>query len=171
MENYVKTALYAYPLLKNVEEDYATHIRNKALLSYNSNTTAERLAEYLAGEILCKERLLWLKKVVSETLEKLSETERSLVSIRYFGRARTKLLEKRDEEPFCWSERKYFRMQNRLSEKLAGMLTAAGLTKDYFDKELAELDEIKKIHRFVEEGRDRKIALDERRWLGQRKQP
>ena len=54
MENYTKVVLYAYPLLRTVGEDYAEHIRNKALLSYDSAMTTERLAEYLAEEILCK---------------------------------------------------------------------------------------------------------------------
>ena len=56
MENYVKVALYAYPILRTVSEDYAEHIRNKALLSYDSGKSAEQLAVYLAEEILQKAR-------------------------------------------------------------------------------------------------------------------
>lgn len=168
LENYLKAVLYAYPLLKNIEEDYETHIRNKALLSYDSNWATERLAEYLAEEILHKNKLLWLRKVIETALDKLSGTERLLMGLRYFGKARGKKPtgEEGVQEPYCWSERKYFRVQNRLSQKVTGIMVALGLTKAYFDEELSELDEIKKIYRFVEMGRDREIAKDERRWLG-----
>ena len=88
MENYTKVVLYAYPLLRTVGEDYAEHIRNKALLSYDSAMTTERLAEYLAEEILCKERLEWLKRTVEDVLSRLSDVERTLVAIRYFGKTK-----------------------------------------------------------------------------------
>ena len=51
LENYAKTILFAYPLLKTVEKDYEEHIRNKALLSFNGRTTALALAEYLAQDL------------------------------------------------------------------------------------------------------------------------
>ena len=54
MENYAKVMLYVYPFLKTVEKDYQDHIRNKAVLSHNSGMTAERLADYIAGEIIIK---------------------------------------------------------------------------------------------------------------------
>ena len=60
MENYLKTVLYAYPLLATVGEDYAEHIRNKAVLSYHSSRSTENLAEYLAQEILRKNDLLFI---------------------------------------------------------------------------------------------------------------
>ena len=71
MENYLKAVLYAYPLLKTVGEDYAEHIRNKAVLSYHSPRTTEELAEYLAEEILRKNDLLMLRGVIEKTVEKL----------------------------------------------------------------------------------------------------
>ena len=86
LENYAKVILYTYPLLKTIEKDYADHIRNKALLSYNGVWDTERLTEYLAGEILRKERLEWLRSVVEEALSELSDLERDLIAIRYFGK-------------------------------------------------------------------------------------
>lgn len=172
MENYIKTVLYAYPLLKNVGEDYAEHIRNCALLSYRSPKTALEQAEYIAEEILKKESLVWLKNVVEENLDKLSALDRELIAIRYFGKKRKvkpspfrKSTNVEGVNPQTWSERKYFRYQQQLSNKIAAMLLSSGLTKKFFDKELAEIEMIKKIHRFVEAGRDRKVAADERRWL------
>ena len=77
-----------YPLLATVGKDYEEHIRNKALLSYDSKTNAESLIEYIAEEIICKERLECLKSIVEEFFEKISDTDRALIAIRYFGKSR-----------------------------------------------------------------------------------
>ena len=156
MEKYMKAVLYAYPLLKTVEEDYAEHIRNKALLSYNSRLTTQELAEYLAEEILHKNRLSWLKNVVEQTLARLSETERTLLEIRYFGKKRklrfclNEQSEQNGEACFVWSERKYFRMQQKVGEKVSAMLKVAGVTKPVFEGELAEIDIFRKVLRYIE---------------------
>ena len=147
MENYLKTVLYAYPFLKNVGEDYAEHIRNKAVLSYNSPKRTEEIAEYLAEEILRKNNLLWLRQAIDGVLEKLDGTERALVAMRYFGKKKIPL-HKTGETP--WSERKYFRYQQRVGEKIGGLLTVAGVTKEFFDTKLYGVELIRKIHRKVE---------------------
>ena len=172
MENYAKAVLYAYPLLKTVGEDYAVHIRNKAVLSYDSNLTTEKLAEYLAGEIIEKNRLEWLKTTVETVIGKLTDEERTLVDIRYFGKT-NKLrdflngqAEKRKYGGKGCSQRMYFRRQSRLADKLGAMLFYAGVTQKVYDESLKNLGVFRKIHRFVEEGRDRKISADERRFLG-----
>jgi len=154
LENYVKTVLYAYPLLKTVGEDYAEHIKNKAVLSYNSPKSTESLAEYLAEEILRKNCLLWLKEVIERTVDKLSALDRGLVEMRYFGKKRKMPTSKSAngvDEP--WSERKYFRYQQRLGERLSGMLTVEGVTKEMFESRLLGVELIKKIHCYVEAGR------------------
>ena len=151
MENYLKTVLYAYPLLKTVGEDYAEHIRNKAVLSYNSPRTTENLAEYLAQEILRKNNLLWLKGTIEGVLKRLNDTERALIEMRYFGKKKFPL-HKEGEAP--WSERKYFRRQEKVGEKIGGMLNAAGVTKDFFDTRLRDVELIRKVHNFVAKRRD-----------------
>ena len=176
LENYVKAVLYAYPLLKTVSEDYAVHIRNKAVLSYDSNVTTECLAEYLAGEIIEKHRLEWLKNTVEGVLSKLTEEERTLIDIRYFGK--TKKLrdflngqaEKRQGGEAGCSERMYFRRQSRLADKIGAMLFYAGVTQKVYDEKFKNLEIFRKINQFVEEGRDKKISADERRFLGDRQE-
>lgn len=163
LENYAKAVLYAYPLLKTVRQDYEIHIRNKAVLSYRHSTDAETLAEYLAGEILDMRRLEWLKGKVECVLGKLNEEERMLLSIRYFGKG--KKIKSLTDGGKQWSERNYFRRQRRLSEKVGAMLCFCGVTKELFLNEFARLDIFKKIYRFVEEGRDKKISAQERREL------
>ncbi len=173
MENYTKVVLYAYPLLKTVGRDYEEHIRNKALLSYESSMTAERLAEYIAGEILCMDKLEWLKSTVEKVLDKLDEEERALLAIRYFGKRKKirrflalRHATEEDKNPNAWSEGKYFRRQHRLGEKVGAMLKSAGVTKEVYEQNYMHVDIFRKIHNFVEKGRDRKISSDERRWIG-----
>ncbi len=148
MKTYHKAVLYAYPALKTVGKDYAEHIANKALLSYNSNLTTEALAEYLATEILRKERLLWLKTTVEQVYDALSEEERELVAVRYFGK-------KRSAEKYS-SESVYFRKQNRVGEKVAAMLLRAGIDEAAYRDYFAELETFRRIERFLkkrEEGK------------------
>ena len=159
--------LYAYPFLKTVDKDYQDHIRNKAILSYDSKMTAERLAEYIAGEIITKRNLEGLKEDLEKVFGRLEETEKKLLEIRYFGK-RKKLRDflKNGEGKEAWSERKYFRRQQRLGEKVALMMRSVGLTKERYDAEFAGLDIFQRIAKFVEDGRDEKISAEERRLVG-----
>ena len=157
MENYIKTVLYAYPLLKTVGEDYAAHIRNKAVLSYNSRFTTEKLAEYLAEEILRKNSLVCLKEKIDSVLHKLSDMERELIAVRYFGKRNAKAGLDKPLDDKGWNERKYFRFMQRLSEKIGGMLKVAGVTREFFEGELLPIEVIGKIHRFVEEGKEKRL--------------
>lgn len=171
LKTYVKAVLYTYPLLKTVGRDYEEHIRNKALLSYDSSICAEKLVEYIAEEILCKEKLEWLKELVESVLSRLSDEEKALMEIRYFGRpkkirsfARIKA-EDTTRNKKTWSERMYFRRQNRLYEKVAAMLKAAGLTEECYKKEFSEMDLFKKVDRFIQDGKDKQRSGREKRWL------
>lgn len=172
MENYVKEILYGYPLLKTVGEDYEIHIRNKAVLSHGCATSAEKLAEYLAEEIIAMRSLEQLKRTVESILDKLSIDERTLIEIRYFGRRKKmrgflkRRISKGESSNVVWSETTYFRRQRSLGEKVAAMLHFAGITKEKYLTEYAQTDIFKKIHAFVEAGKDKKIAADERRLMG-----
>lgn len=171
MENYVKEILFGYPLLKTIEEDYALHIKNKAVLSHNCATSAEKLAEYLAGEILAMRSLENLKRIVENVLDKLSLEERTLIEIRYFGRRKKMrgFLKRRglseQEEGLDWSETTYFRRQRAVGNKVAALLCCAGITEEKYLAEYAQTDIFKKIHAFIVAGKDKKIAADERRLL------
>lgn len=171
MENYAKAVLYAYPLLKTVGDDYAVHIRNKAVLSYDSNLTTERLAEYLAGEIIEKERLEWLKGVLDGVMSKLTEEERTLTEIRYFGQTnklrdflKNQADKRKDGGKGC-SQRMYFRRQSRLADKLGAMIFYAGITPKVYDEIFKDMGIFRKIQRFVEAGKDQKVSADERKFV------
>ena len=152
MKKYVKIILYTYPLLKRVEKDYEEHIANKALLSYDGRWTAEQTAEYLAKEIIEMHRLEWLKEKVKCVLKALTEEEKVLLEIKYFGNKRKlkSLLKKEIPSAVKWTERSYFRRQKRLEERLGALFTGVGLTEEKFLRELASLDIVGKVARAVE---------------------
>ena len=86
MDEHIKTALYLYPKLEGMERDYQQHIENKATLSYVAGINTERLAEYIAEQILEKELLLRLKEKMDGVWKKLSALEKEVLSLRFFGR-------------------------------------------------------------------------------------
>ena len=158
MENYIRAVLYAYPYLETVGEDYAQHIKNKALLSYDSRMDVERLTEYLAEEILHKECLEWLKTVMDETFARLNELERKLLGMHFFGEKYDveNLGEKYDFK--SWSVRKQVRFKEETYKKVGKMLNAAGLTKKTFEEELHTIEMIGKIYNRLLRKQKEKIA-------------
>lgn len=171
VRNYVKAVLYGYPLLKTVRDDYQAHIENKAALSVRTDKSAFELAFELAKEICEKRDLEWLKACVETALDKLTDVEKTLIAARYFGKRRKnkKVLAEGNErnkmEISSWSERKYFRFQSRLSEKVGMILNRLGLTEEVFERKFAKTDIFEKIYLFVCEGKDQKIAQSTWRWL------
>ena len=170
MKNYTKAVLYAYPFLKNIGKEYDEHVFNRAILSYRSDFSAERIALYIAGEIVEKQTLQQVEKTVDEVLSKLSDVERTLVAIRYFGKQRKIRRALTSGEKGGWSERTYFRMQRRLSEKLGALLAAKGIDERYFQEELLKIELFEKTYRFVCEGKDRQVRWNEREWLAGQEQ-
>lgn len=171
VKNYVKAVLYGYPLLKTVREDYQAHIENKAALSVRTDKSAFALAVDLAKEICEKQDLEWLKGCVETALDILTDVEKTLIAIRYFGKRRnvkkpfTYQKDLPKTEIAAWSERKYFRFQSRLAEKVGAILNRLGLTEEVFEKKFAKTDIFEKIYRAVCEGKDQKIAQRAERWL------
>jgi tmRNA-binding protein len=156
MENCVKTILYTYPKLKTLEEDYGQHIENKAVLSHRYHGDPCELVEYIAGEILKKRKLEWLKKELDCLLDKFSEEEYLLLSIRYFGkisRAKNegKKLDGTKEflEKYHWSERSYYRKQGRVLKKMVAEINRIGITKEVFEKEYLQFEFFKMVYRFL----------------------
>ena len=111
----------------------------------------------------CTSIPLNLEKIFS----KLEEKENKLIAIRYFGK-RKQLCEflKNEDGQLGWSERKYFREQNRLGEKVGAMMRSVGLTEERYQAEFANLDIFKKIARFLREGKEEKMSVKERSAFG-----
>jgi hypothetical protein len=139
---------------------YADHIKNKALLSYNNSISAENLAIYLAEEIIQKNKLLWLKNLMEKEFAKLTDEERDLLAVRYFGKRRAAVKEHWETAE---SERQYFRRQNRVSEKVAAMLQCAGLTKEVYERDFAKLDIFERVQKLVNKKEQRQRNENKRK--------
>lgn len=159
MENYAKVVLYAYPLLKTVGKDYQDHIRNKALLSYDSKMSAERLAEYLAQEILHMRLLVDLKNKVERALKKLDTSDRAAIVKKYFGvRSASKCdVNSSTSSGQACNRKQLARLQNRAVDKIAELFALEGLTAEFYKKYYREMDIFKKVRRCLERKRRRAV--------------
>jgi hypothetical protein len=146
----VKAVLYAYPFLDTVSEDYQIHIRNKAVLSHRQSLPAEVVAERIVEVIFEKRCLEWLKEKVEVVLNKLSDLDKALVRMRYFRKSRKEKLPEGGQG--VWSERKYFRMQDKLYSKLKSLFVGVGFTEEVFDEHFANREIFRKIGKFLESG-------------------
>ena len=175
MENCVKAILYCYPRLGGIEDGYLQHIRNKAFLSADGRESAQRVAEYLAAEIIQKALVKELAEIAARALSALTAEEKLLLDVRYFGkldRVKRAFAQKyagiaddyMRDIPF-WSERTYFRKQKKLLAKLAVKFSALGLDKERFLKDFVSLDGIAPIYTYIELGKDIGLEKKERAFL------
>lgn len=168
LKKYVKVVLYAYPTLKTIGEEYAIHISNKALLSYKSQKPAEELVEYLAKEIIYKQRLEWLKGFLEGIMDKLDDTEKALLRLRYFSpcKNRKKEIQKENAEVYTaiatWTDSSYFRRQNKLAKKIGNMIENAGFSEEIYQKDFAFIDILQCVARFLDRGGEGKLQEKER---------
>ncbi|MBQ8428238.1 MAG: hypothetical protein IJX18_03185 [Clostridia bacterium] len=173
MELRVKTALYAYPKLDRIVSDYEEHVKNKAYLSYGSRMTTEKLAEYLALEIVRKQSADKLKKGIEETLRSLDEEEKMLLEARYFGKIdKVRRLFAAQKAGLCrlpfkpWCERTYYRKQAKLLKKITGILKGTGvLTEKRFDEEYMEIDHVAMLYQYLLAGKEVNGSKKERQLL------
>lgn len=172
LKGYVKAILYVYPFLKTVEKDYEDHILNKAVLSYRGNVNADKLAEYIAGQILEKRNLVWLKGCVDRVLKKLSDTEKMLVQMRYFGK-RKKIkrgvscpTQNAGGQVSLPCERKYFRLQNRLVKKLTELFAGEGICEETFAFTFEKMPLFHKAYTLIRREKDKGLSQTEKEWLG-----
>jgi hypothetical protein len=163
MENCVKAVLYTYPKLRIIQKDYEEHIQNRAILSYRYKGSVETLTEYLAQEVIRRHRLADLKNTLDKIFQNLTDEEKLLLQLRYFGKIRrakngekesfsevTKALKQEFVENLKWSERSYYRKQNRLLKKLIAEFNRVGLNKESFENEWLDYEFLRAVYRFLE---------------------
>ena len=102
------------------------------------------MAEYILGEIVEKNRLVWLKALVQRVLNGLSERERAFISAKYFGKQSAGLENKKNGESEV-SESTYFRLQQRLGNKVGEKFVANGLSKEVFDSDFSQMTIFKEL--------------------------
>ncbi|MBQ8659098.1 MAG: hypothetical protein IJ506_08170 [Clostridia bacterium] len=174
LDSYVKAILYTYPKMQKMKEDYEVHIRNKAYFSYTGSTATDKLCEYIAGQILELRTLERLKAIVDGIWQKLTETERFLAELKYFGKSKKttaeaiaergkEFLKKKFEG--LKSERNYFRRQERLLKKIGAFLRGAGITEEVFLSEFACIAVLRLAYRFVKAGKEKRVNKKEKQFI------
>lgn len=153
---YVKALLYVYPILTPLAEAAATEAENKACLSFRKTNTlacAEQIAEETARSGLLRE----LEREMRSLLTCFSEEESYLLEYKYFRR-RAELNGRFAGVRFTGSLREYFRRQNALLKKTAGLLAARGVTEQTFLRDFADVQPFPRVYRAVKEGRERLVT-------------
>ena len=162
--------------MEELIEDYAVHIRNKALFSYTGSQNAERLAEYLAEQILEKRNFERLKKLLDGVWEKLNDTDKYFARLKYFPDEKNaeesafggdRLTVEKCAVAFT-SERNYFRRQNKLLKKVGALLRSVGLTEDTFLKEFGKIPVLRIVYKNIKNGKERKMNRREKRAIEKR---
>jgi len=131
-----------------------------ALLSYRSDAPAQSIAEKIAQQIAEKDALLWLKAQLEKAFEGLSETENTLLAVKYFGKKRSAKM-----QTLSFSESKYFRMQTRLGNKIQAKLYALGIDERTFEKYFAKVELFQTIVAYIGKREPKVITEREKRWL------
>ena len=152
LKDFTKAVLYTYPILRDLEDAYGTHIKNKAVLSYKYFAPCEGLVEYIAQEVARREKLVWLENVLDGVVDKLSDTERALLQLRYFKKRKS--MQAENGKGKKWSESTYFRMQNRLIKRIENMLKRAGLTEQVFDEWFAPMQAFRTVCAYLQRNKE-----------------
>lgn len=137
MFSFVKVLLYTYPHLESIIGDIDKLVCLKAYTSFG--TSCERAAEKIIDTIDKKRRLLNLKVVLDDLILKLNDEEKWLLEHKYFRRR--KFIKKYlGCTTVTFSERTYFRKQNRLLSKLSWLLSLKGMSEEWFLDNYSDID-------------------------------
>lgn len=152
---YVKTALYVFPALRVMADEVGEHVKRKACLSFDNRVPCENLAVYLLEQLELKSRIETLFDTLGGVVDKLSEQEKFLLQLRYFGGKNKKISACSDEEirKLCGSRRSYYRRQERLLKKIGEKLLRRGVDESQFYKEYGELELVRRVDRALKSGR------------------
>lgn len=158
--DYVKAVLYAYPALDEIGEAVLCSAKNKAMLSYKSPQSTEKVAEEILRELRTGEALQELRAAIDSLLAGCSEEELYLFEYKYFRRK--SVLQARFSR-FClpYSERSYFRSQERLLRKAGAHFLKQGWTEARFLRETGGL--FKKVLRAISSGREGAVSRQRKR--------
>ncbi len=154
-----------------MQKEYQKHIENRAVLSYRELASVENQVEYLAKEIAEKRNLLWLQTCVDKVLAQLTDGERTLIAVRYFGKTRAikkavvAKAKQQTQRKSAMSERTYFRLQNRLICKVGELLGRMGVDKKTFDELFAKQPLFEQVS-LLQAKREYKLTENERHWFG-----
>ncbi len=154
---YVKVLLYAYPKLPMLEEATRSGAEVQAALSFRAYGDAAALAEKIMEEILYANKLHLLALALDEAVGECGETEQFLLEYKYFRR-KAVLRDRFSGMEIASSERNYYRLQNALLSKMAGLLARRGYTEKRFFEEFGAFAPFMRVYRALKAGKERAVV-------------
>ncbi len=137
---YAKVLLYVYPHLDALIESMDEHILKKALNSFKDYSPAISQAEKVIDFMMQKQVFLNLKGILDGALQKFSSEDLIYFEYKYFKRKKPEFF-----VGFDFASRAYFRKQNKLIERFCELLNRAGLTKEWYDENCADINFIREV--------------------------
>lgn len=130
MKDYQKVLLYAYPKLGRVAEDIGQIVRAKALASCFGRDSARVCAEKMIQYNFLRDQLLFLKGEMDALFAELCREERFLLEYKYFRRKQE--LAQYADLRLQYSERTYYRRQQKLARTVNALFLRKGLSEQWF---------------------------------------
>ncbi len=140
MYAYQKALLYSVKNLKMAIGDCQRLVEYLSISSKYSNLTCDKIALQILRVIERKQKLIKLKNTLKKIVVSFSRDEKKLFAKKYLG----KKLTFND-----YSQRQYFRNQNKLIKTFAIRLNQAGLNEQRFNEEYLSIPYINSIYKIV----------------------
>lgn len=134
-ELYAKTALYAYSHIDKVAKQIDEIVEKQASTSMTNFSPCIGQCEKIVFYSCQKALLMKLKFTIDGVIQKFTDRELAYLDYKYF-RKNPKI----NLSELNFSNRNYFRIQNRLTQKFAKRLERAGIDDGVFEKEMLRVD-------------------------------
>lgn len=155
---YVKTLLYLYPKLSEIECAMAKSVEDAAVGSYRFRGDALSAAEALADSIVTQKNIVAVRIAIKQALTELTEEEREIIACKYFRKGQGLYA---GEAP----PRQYYRARESALKRTAGLLVSRGWTESGYFSAFGEFRPFALFYKTVkreEEARAKRKTADQK---------
>ncbi len=150
-KNWSNTALVAYSALPKLVNDIDFAVSTRVNSGFQSVHLKNGVTTYdLIGEIIklndWKRKLVNLRIIVASAMEKLTDSERMILLSRMFRKHTFQQISEDTAIPL----RTVFRRFDSAQKHFASSLEIMGFGEDWFEREYAEVEYLKKIHERID---------------------
>ncbi len=136
MSKYHNSLLKIYPDIDRYVKSIDREFMRKIMLSKFDTSPALSQCNDLVKLTNAKKSLLYVKQIIGEIYESLTEEEKGLVGYKYFNKKCS------CEIPDIYN-RTYYRKQNKLDNKLQLCFIKRGVTQEWFNDNMLKITSIK----------------------------
>lgn len=156
IENHQKVLLYVYPRLDKFIKDIDFLVESRAYASIDSRKNTESLANEIISLINVKDKFLDLKIVLEKIFTKFTFEETYLLEYKYFRRS--EVLNSLYANYACdFTERTYFRKQNKVLKKFTEALISRGMSEEWFLQEYKDINFMMVTYKKICLGQDKRV--------------